>query len=151
MRWGAPNSRVTGSTDAPASVASADIAPGSRQSTGHGLQGRVVAITGGTGSFGSTMAAYLLRTGVGAVHILSRDEAKQHDMRVAFDDPRLRFFIGDVRDRERLYRALDGVDLVVHAAATKIDTPRITLLSSELPKKDSPSTIAAGSGEKTPR
>ncbi len=96
-----------------------DVDPGDRSDAGHGLQGKVVAITGGTGSFGSTMADYLLRTGVGAVHVLSRDEAKQHDMRVAFDDPRLRFFIGDVRDRESIDAAFAGVDHVFHAAALK--------------------------------
>lgn len=91
--------------------------------TEHGLrarlEGRTVAITGGTGSFGSTMAAYLLGEGVAGVHVLSRDEAKQHDMRVAFADSRLRFFLGDVRDRESVAAALVGVDHVFHAAALK--------------------------------
>nr|WP_040563563.1 polysaccharide biosynthesis protein [Kineosphaera limosa] len=83
------------------------------------LAERTVAITGGTGSFGSTMAAHLLRRGVGAVHVLSRDEAKQHDMRVAFADERLRFFLGDVRDRESVAAAFVGADHVFHAAALK--------------------------------
>lgn len=83
------------------------------------LSGASVAITGGTGSFGSTMARYLLGRGVEAVHILSRDESKQHDMRVAFDDSRLRFFLGDVRDRASVDAAFVGVDYVFHAAALK--------------------------------
>lgn len=83
------------------------------------MTGATVAITGGTGSFGSTMARHLLDSGVAAVHILSRDEAKQHDMRVAFADSRLRFFLGDVRDRASVDAAFVGVDHVFHAAALK--------------------------------
>ncbi len=83
------------------------------------MAGATVAITGGTGSFGSTMARHLLRSDVGCVHIFSRDEAKQHDMRLAFSDPRLRFFIGDVRDPESCAAAFAGVDHVFHAAALK--------------------------------
>ena len=83
------------------------------------MTGATVAITGGTGSFGSTMARYLLDSGVRAVHVLSRDESKQHDMRVSFADPRLRFFLGDVRDRDSVEAAFVGVDHVFHAAALK--------------------------------
>ncbi|GAB47061.1 polysaccharide biosynthesis protein [Mobilicoccus pelagius] len=83
------------------------------------LTGTTVAITGGTGSFGSTMARHLLGRGVGAVHVLSRDEAKQHDMRVAFADDRLKFFLGDVRDRASVDAAFVGADHVFHAAALK--------------------------------
>lgn len=83
------------------------------------IRGAIVAITGGTGSFGSTMARYLLEQEVDSVHILSRDEAKQHDMRVSFADPRLRFFLGDVRDRSSIDAAFVGVDHVFHAAALK--------------------------------
>ena len=83
------------------------------------LTGATVAITGGTGSFGSTMARHLLTRGVGAVHVLSRDEAKQHDMRVAFSDDRLKFFLGDVRDRASVDAAFVGADYVFHAAALK--------------------------------
>jgi UDP-N-acetylglucosamine 4,6-dehydratase len=82
--------------------------------------GKVVLITGGTGSFGRACAATLLRDHRPAkVIIFSRDELKQHDMAQQFNDPRLRFFIGDVRDRLRLQRAFDGVDAIVHAAALK--------------------------------
>ncbi len=78
-----------------------------------------VLVTGGTGSFGGTMVRRLLRTGVDEVRVLSRDELKQHDMRVAINDPRMRFYLGDVRDRASVDRAMTGVDLVFHAAALK--------------------------------
>jgi len=86
------------------------------------LSDKTVLITGGTGSFGHAFVPMTLeRFNPRKLIIYSRDEMKQWEMAKKFaDDPRLRFFIGDVRDRERLYRALDGVDLVVHAAATKI-------------------------------
>ncbi len=82
---------------------------------------KVILITGGTGSFGKKMTKILLEEkNPKKIIIFSRDELKQHEMRVAgFNDPRLRYFIGDVRDRERLTRALHGVDIVVHAAALK--------------------------------
>lgn len=76
-------------------------------------------ITGGTGSFGHAMARTLLAQGEQRVVIYSRDEVKQDAMRVEFNDPRLRFFIGDVRDKERLIRAMHGVETVYHAAALK--------------------------------
>lgn len=83
------------------------------------MHGARVAITGGTGSFGSTMVEHLLRRGVDAVHILSRDEAKQDDMRRRFGDGRLRFFLGDVRDYESVLAAFRQCDFVFHAAALK--------------------------------
>jgi UDP-N-acetylglucosamine 4,6-dehydratase len=83
------------------------------------MSGATVAITGGTGSFGSTMAAHLLERGVSAVHIFSRDEAKQDDMRKRFSDSRLRFFLGDVRDMSSVMDAFHGADFVFHAAALK--------------------------------
>lgn len=81
-----------------------------------------ILITGGTGSFGHAFLPMTLkRHNPKKVIIFSRDEMKQWEMAKLYsDDPRVRFFIGDVRDRERLYRAFDGVDYVVHAAATKI-------------------------------
>jgi len=86
------------------------------------LSNKTILVTGGTGSFGNTFVPMTLKKyGPKKIIIFSRDEMKQWDMAKKFhDDPRVRFFIGDVRDRERLYRALDGVDYVVHAAATKI-------------------------------
>ncbi|RLQ22222.1 UDP-N-acetylglucosamine 4,6-dehydratase (inverting) [Seongchinamella sediminis] len=81
-----------------------------------------ILVTGGTGSFGHKFIPMTLeRYNPKKVIVFSRDEMKQWEMAKLFAaDDRLRFFIGDVRDRERLYRALDGVDYVVHAAATKI-------------------------------
>lgn len=83
---------------------------------------KTILITGGTGSFGNTFVPMTLaKYNPKKVIIFSRDEMKQWDMAKKFEgDSRVRFFIGDVRDKERLYRALDGVDYVVHAAATKI-------------------------------
>ncbi len=86
------------------------------------LKGASILVTGGTGSFGNAFVPMTLeKYNPKRIIVFSRDEMKQWDMAKKFTgDPRLRFFIGDVRDRERLYRALDGVDYVVHAAATKI-------------------------------
>ena len=86
------------------------------------LEGKTVLVTGGTGSFGHAFVPMTLeRYKPKKLIIYSRDEMKQWDMAKRFEGhSALRFFIGDVRDRERLYRALDGVDYVVHAAATKI-------------------------------
>lgn len=86
------------------------------------LNDSTILVTGGTGSFGNTFVpATLDKYNPQKIIIYSRDEMKQWEMAKLFaDDPRVRFFIGDVRDKERLYRALDGVDYVVHAAATKI-------------------------------
>jgi len=83
------------------------------------LEGTVLAITGGTGSFGSTMTRHALDSGVTRVNIVSRDEAKQDDMRRRLNDERVRFYIGDTRDRDSLRPALRGVDYVFHAAALK--------------------------------
>ena len=81
--------------------------------------GATVAITGGTGSFGSTMVGHLLKRGVGAVNILSRDEAKQDSMRRRFSDSRLKFFLGDVRDFDSVAGAFVDTNFVFHAAALK--------------------------------
>lgn len=82
-----------------------------------------ILVTGGTGSFGKKFIAELLRNhSAKKVIVFSRDELKQFEMSQQFplsDYPNLRYFIGDVRDRDRLYRAFDGVDIVVHAAALK--------------------------------
>jgi UDP-glucose 4-epimerase len=83
------------------------------------FSGATVLITGGTGSFGSTMVRRLLTRDVASVRILSRDEAKQDDLRRALDDRRTRFYIGDVRDRDSVADAVQGVDYVFHAAALK--------------------------------
>lgn len=86
------------------------------------LKNATILITGGTGSFGNTFVPRTLRKhSPKKIIIFSRDEMKQWEMAKKFEsDERVRFFIGDVRDKDRLYRALDSVDYVVHAAATKI-------------------------------
>lgn len=83
------------------------------------FDGKIVLITGGTGSLGRALTTRLLKTGVEAIRILSRDEWKQVQMALQFNDKRLRFFIGDVRDKDRLYRALEDVNIVIHTAALK--------------------------------
>lgn len=86
------------------------------------LKDSTILVTGGTGSFGNTFVPMTLaKYNPKRLIIFSRDEIKQWDMAKLYQgDERIRFFIGDVRDKDRLYRALDGVDYVVHAAATKI-------------------------------
>jgi UDP-N-acetylglucosamine 4,6-dehydratase len=89
------------------------------------LDGASVLITGGTGSLGKSLVEYLLEhTKVRRIAIFSRDELKQQHLRLQFrDNPRLRWFLGDVRDLDRLKRAFHGVDYVIHAAALKqVDT-----------------------------
>jgi UDP-glucose 4-epimerase len=82
-------------------------------------QGETVLITGGTGSFGRTMAHRLLEQDYGEIRIFSRDEKKQDDMRKRFGDARVKFYIGDVRDRQSVDAAMAGASLVFHAAALK--------------------------------
>jgi len=86
------------------------------------LNNASILVTGGTGSFGSAFVPMTLKKyDPRRIVIFSRDEMKQWEMAKLYkDDPRIRFFIGDVRDKDRLCRALDGIDYVVHAAATKI-------------------------------
>mgnify|MGYP003326259464 CR=1 FL=1 len=88
------------------------------------LENSNILVTGGTGSFGKAFVPLTLKKyNPNKIVIFSRDEMKQWEMAKDFkDDERVRFFIGDVRDKDRLYRALDGIDYVIHAAATKIVT-----------------------------
>lgn len=84
------------------------------------LQGKSLLITGGTGSFGKRFVRTALeKLDLKRLVVFSRDELKQYEMQQKLNSPKLRFFIGDVRDRSRLRRALDGIDVVVHAAALK--------------------------------
>lgn len=83
------------------------------------LKNKNILVTGGTGSFGKKFIKNILASQVKKVVVFSRDELKQYEMKQEFTDNRLRYFIGDVRDKERLYRAFEGIDYVVHAAAMK--------------------------------
>lgn len=80
---------------------------------------KVIAITGGTGSFGTHVVKLFLKMDVQEIRIFSRDEKKQEEMRIAMNDRRLKFYIGDVRDYDSVAQALRGVDYVYHAAALK--------------------------------
>jgi UDP-N-acetylglucosamine 4,6-dehydratase len=84
------------------------------------LQGKTLLITGGTGSFGKLFVRTALeRLGLRKLVVFSRDELKQYEMQQKLSSPILRYFIGDVRDQQRVRRALDGIDVIVHAAALK--------------------------------
>jgi len=84
------------------------------------LSGSTILLTGGTGSFGTAFVTHLLeRHDDVVIRVYSRDELKQSEMAARVKDDRLRFLIGDVRDRDRLYRAAQGADVIVHAAAMK--------------------------------
>lgn len=80
---------------------------------------KTLLIVGGTGSFGNAVLKRFLSTEVSQIRIFSRDEKKQEDMRIKFSDDRLKFYIGDVRDKSSIYDAMEGVDYVFHAAALK--------------------------------
>jgi UDP-glucose 4-epimerase len=83
------------------------------------FNGKVLMITGGTGSFGNTVLKRFLSTEVREIRIFSRDEKKQEEMRIALNDAKLKFYIGDVREYDSIYQAMNGVDYVFHAAALK--------------------------------
>ena len=83
------------------------------------FEGKTILITGGTGSLGQALTKKLLTLDADTIRIFSRNESKQIEMESKFDDNRLRFFVGDVRDTDRLYSALEDVDIVFHAAALK--------------------------------
>ena len=80
---------------------------------------KIILITGGTGSFGTAMTKILLKFRIGEIRILSRDEKKQDDMRKNFNDKRIKFYIGDIRDKKSVENAVKGVDYIFHAAALK--------------------------------
>ena len=83
------------------------------------FEGKTILITGGTGSLGQALTKKLLTLNADTIRIFSRNESKQIEMESKFEDNRLRFFVGDVRDTDRLYSALEDVDIVFHAAALK--------------------------------
>ena len=83
------------------------------------FEGKKILITGGTGSLGQALTKHLLQKNVDTIRIFSRNESKQIEMESSFNDKRLRFLLGDVRDMERLNRAFEDVDIVFHAAALK--------------------------------
>ena len=85
----------------------------------HMFENKKILITGGTGSLGTALTTRLLKTNVDTIRIFSRDELKQSQMESHFRDERLRFLIGDVRDKERLDKAVEGIDIVIHTAALK--------------------------------
>jgi UDP-glucose 4-epimerase len=80
---------------------------------------KTLLITGGTGTFGNAVLHRFLQTDIGEIRVFSRDEKKQHDMRLAYNNHKLKFYIGDVRRPESLLDAMSGVDFVFHAAALK--------------------------------
>jgi UDP-N-acetylglucosamine 4,6-dehydratase len=87
--------------------------------SGHILDDKVVLLTGGTGSFGRAFVEAVLASSTATIRIFSRDEFKQSELREQYDSERLRYMVGDVRDRDRLLRAAKGAAVIVHAAAMK--------------------------------
>ena len=83
------------------------------------FKNKILMITGGTGSFGNTVLKRFLATDIKEIRIFSRDEKKQEEMRIALNHPKLKFYIGDVRDYSSIFDAMKGVDFVFHAAALK--------------------------------
>ena len=83
------------------------------------FKNKILLITGGTGSFGNAVLDKFLESQISEIRIFSRDEKKQHDMRVKYNNPKIKFYIGDVRNYESLNQALIGVNYVFHAAALK--------------------------------
>lgn len=84
-----------------------------------GFEGKTILVTGGTGSFGGYFVNFLLDKNFEEIRVFSRDELKQEEMRLKFQNPRIKFHIGDVRDRDSVDDVMDGVDYVFHAAALK--------------------------------
>ena len=83
------------------------------------MKGSVLLITGGTGSFGGAVLRRFIDAGLSEIRVFSRDEKKQEDMRIALNHPKLRFYIGDVREEASVRQAMKGVNYVFHAAALK--------------------------------
>ena len=83
------------------------------------FKNKILMITGGTGSFGQKVLKRFLSTNINEIRIFSRDEKKQEEMRIKFNNSKLKFYIGDVRDYDSVYQAMKGVNYVFHAAALK--------------------------------
>ena len=83
------------------------------------FKNKTILITGGTGTFGNAVLSRFLKTGISQIRIFSRDEKKQEDMRLLYNDPKLRFYVGDVRAYDSVVQAMEGADYVFHAAALK--------------------------------
>ena len=83
------------------------------------FKNKILLITGGTGSFGNAILDRFLDSDIKEIRVFSRDEKKQHDMRVVYNNPKIKFFVGDVRDQQSLLSAVKGVDYIFHAAALK--------------------------------
>lgn len=83
------------------------------------LNNKKILITGGSGTFGNAFVERILKENIKKVYIFSRDECKQWQMAKKFNDSRIQYLIGDIRDKDRLYRAFEGIDYVIHAAAQK--------------------------------
>jgi UDP-glucose 4-epimerase len=83
------------------------------------FSGKILLITGGTGTFGNAVLKRFLATDIAEIRVLSRDEKKQEDMRLGYNNPKLRFYIGDVRQQDSVAAAMQGVNYVFHAAALK--------------------------------
>ena len=83
------------------------------------FRNKTLLITGGTGSFGNAVLSHFVNSDLKEIRIFSRDEKKQEDMRIVFKNPKINFFIGDVRDFESINSAMNGVDYVFHAGALK--------------------------------
>ena len=91
---------------------------------------KILLITGGTGSFGNAVLDRFLNSDIKEIRIFSRDEKKQHDMRVHYNNSKIKFYIGDVRNENSLRDAMIGVDYVFHAAALKQVPPVIRSILS---------------------
>ena len=83
------------------------------------FKNKTLLITGGTGSFGNAVLSKFISSDIGEIRIFSRDEKKQHDMRVTYDNPKLKFYIGDVRDHQSILEASRDIDYIFHSAALK--------------------------------
>ena len=83
------------------------------------FENKILLITGGTGSFGNAVLKRFIDSDLSEIRIFSRDEKKQEDMRLAFSNSKVKFFIGDVRNYESVYEVMNGVNFVFHAAALK--------------------------------